>query len=960
MISTKNRPPHFTTKSLTQALVSVVILALSALPLRAVTDYTIYPIPQQKTLTEGTATLSGKVTLVADADIDQPTRARAEEVLTAAGCSFAWADKVPSSGKVVKLSIDASLTANGRFDHHQISLTSPSRLTVTGQNTDAVFFGLASVEQMLEQTGGKAMPCVEIDDWADQQMRGIVEGYYGYPYTVEVRKDLMRWGRRYKMNTFIYGPKGDPYHLGYWRRDYPVSIPQEEAAVGMITQDDLRELAAVSVETKVAFIWAAHPAFSDPIDLSTERGTRTGADELMTKFSHLYELGIRQFGIFLDDISVGNGVRDCKNHALLLRMVQDALKEKYNRPDAQPADTVRPLQFVPTPYALNFASAQDLTTYFAAISTVQPEINVYFTGSGVWSNISESDYVKMKGYVGRPVTMWWNFPCNDNNDRNIYLMDVDSYYRTDASLRSSLGVVCNPMAQGEASKVTLFGVMDYLWNVKAFASKTNWKHAFDAVCFTDSSMAAAFREFAPYAMQNEPQELGTLIDKWKKTPSAVNLTNLLGKLQAIRLSCEKLKTLEQSDRVDDRLLFADIQQWIDKLHDMCALAIDYMDVAMIADEEEQLTQCVSLAARYKELGKSKLYTVVQKEGAGFSTNTSTGIVTPSDKYLRPFVEWLKTNAVDIPERSILAKITSCALASSGIYSGSAKSLYDGDYSTYLWTNSNQKVDDCYTFTLKEKTPVYNVRVVLMEGDRPNEGVVEISIDKTQWTTVGTVKSSALTQIQGYDAYYKDVPVSGKEAKYVRFRLSGANTSKWFKMVELEVTNSIPARDHAGNAVPALYDHDLSTSFSPILSPVTYYFAQSGTAPKQAIVYQDASIFQGVDESRLPKACISDDGKVWKDTVLLDRGVNRIDLSTLEGRPYAMKIISSMLRKPVLYEITESTEAYNEIVPLTAEKPTEVSGCFDLQGRKIDNDENLQTQLPAGTICITDGRKILIN
>ena len=55
-----------------------------------------------------------------------------------------------------------------------------------------------------------------IKDYADQQQRGLVEGYYGYPYSLSVKKDLMRFMMRMKMNTYLYGAKSDPYHSEYW------------------------------------------------------------------------------------------------------------------------------------------------------------------------------------------------------------------------------------------------------------------------------------------------------------------------------------------------------------------------------------------------------------------------------------------------------------------------------------------------------------------------------------------------------------------------------------------------------------------------------------------------------------------------------------------------------------------------------------------------------------------------
>ena len=46
--------------------------------------------------------------------------------------------------------------------------------------------------------------------------RGFIEGYYGNPWSVEDRAELMKFGGYYKMNTYFYAPKDDPKHKDKW------------------------------------------------------------------------------------------------------------------------------------------------------------------------------------------------------------------------------------------------------------------------------------------------------------------------------------------------------------------------------------------------------------------------------------------------------------------------------------------------------------------------------------------------------------------------------------------------------------------------------------------------------------------------------------------------------------------------------------------------------------------------
>ena len=52
-------------------------------------------------------------------------------------------------------------------------------------------------------------------------LRGIVEGFYGKPWTQEQRIDMMAFCEAHRLNAYIYAPKDDPYHREKWREPYP-------------------------------------------------------------------------------------------------------------------------------------------------------------------------------------------------------------------------------------------------------------------------------------------------------------------------------------------------------------------------------------------------------------------------------------------------------------------------------------------------------------------------------------------------------------------------------------------------------------------------------------------------------------------------------------------------------------------------------------------------------------------
>lgn len=48
----------------------------------------------------------------------------------------------------------------------------------------------------------------EIDGESDKFLLGLVEGFYGRPFTTEQRKELFKKLKRYGLGLYIYAPKG--------------------------------------------------------------------------------------------------------------------------------------------------------------------------------------------------------------------------------------------------------------------------------------------------------------------------------------------------------------------------------------------------------------------------------------------------------------------------------------------------------------------------------------------------------------------------------------------------------------------------------------------------------------------------------------------------------------------------------------------------------------------------------
>lgn len=139
-----------------------------------------------------------------------------------------------------------------------------------------------------------------------------------------MRLSLIDFYGRNKMNCYLYGPKDDPYHsCPNWRLPYP----EQEAR-------QIRELVEACNRNRVDFVWAIHPG-------QDIKWNEEDYNNLVRKFEMMYDLGVRSFAIFFDDIS-GEGTNPVKQTELLNRLNEEFVRAKGD---------VAPLTVCPTDYS---------------------------------------------------------------------------------------------------------------------------------------------------------------------------------------------------------------------------------------------------------------------------------------------------------------------------------------------------------------------------------------------------------------------------------------------------------------------------------------------------------------------------------------------------------------------------------------------------------------------------------
>ncbi|MBO7290018.1 MAG: beta-N-acetylglucosaminidase domain-containing protein [Bacteroidaceae bacterium] len=377
-------------------------------------------------------------------------------------------------------------------------------VVIAGNDESGLFYGVQTLLGMMQE--GKLEACT-ITDWPDVPFRGTVEGFYGTPWSHEARKSQLEFYGRNKMNVYIYGPKDDPWHRDKWREPYPE-----------VEANRIAELVEVAKKNSVNFYWAIHPG----VDIKWNDEDR---DHLMAKLEVMYQLGGRSFAVFFDDIW-GEGAKADKQAALLNYIDDNFVQVKKD---------VAPLILCPTEYNKGWANEEK-----GYLRTLGKELNegieVMWTGNSVVACIDKptmewiNERIQRKGYI------WLNFPVNDFVRDHILMGPA---YGNGLDIAGDVsGFVSNPMEYAETSKISLYGIADYCWNMEAYDYKSNWEKSLKDIL---PSNHEALRIFALYNKDLGPNGHGFRREEGeelKEVADAIEKGDFMGVANLNFISCE--------------------------------------------------------------------------------------------------------------------------------------------------------------------------------------------------------------------------------------------------------------------------------------------------------------------------------------------------------------------------------------------------------------------------------------
>lgn len=301
---------------------------------------------------------------------------------------------------------------------------------------------------------------------------GVIEGFYGRPWTHAQRLDMIRFVAQVGLGTYVYSPKDDPFTRRQWREPYP---PAERAA--------LAELVAEARSHGVSVSFALSPG------LSMRYSDARDMDAILAKLESVAELGVTSFALFLDDIP--EELRHAPDRAAFGSLVEaqiavvNAAASRLAR-----AVTVDDFSVCPTLYW-----GRGSEPYIAQLGRGLNEgIRLYWTGRAICSpELDVRDAAVFHESTGRKPLYWDNFPVNDVAMTGE--LHIGPYQGRDRNLGDHAdGIVANAMPLAEASKIALASIADYVRDPHTFDPEASWEAALERIAGPRD--AAALREFA--------------------------------------------------------------------------------------------------------------------------------------------------------------------------------------------------------------------------------------------------------------------------------------------------------------------------------------------------------------------------------------------------------------------------------------------------------------------------------
>ena len=304
-------------------------------------------------------------------------------------------------------------------------------------------------------------------------LTGVIEGFYGPPWSQGQRLQVFEWMSAWGLNTYMYCPKDDLHHRAIWRAPYPM---RDAATLG--------ELVQACHARDLRFIYGLGPGldirYSDARDV----------ERLRDRFAQMLGLGCRHFALLFDDIPDRVDADDLVRWNSLASAQAHIANTSLAWLREQRSDVA--LAFCPTPYCGRMAAAQHGGPGYLEIvgRELAPDIDVFWTGPEIVSDgISVAHVREVQHLLRRKPILWDNLHANDYDGRRFV---CGPYAGRPQDMRGEVrGILSNPNTEFPLNYVPLRTLAAFVqsttpWDPRdAYLSAiAEWLPSIETVCGT--------------------------------------------------------------------------------------------------------------------------------------------------------------------------------------------------------------------------------------------------------------------------------------------------------------------------------------------------------------------------------------------------------------------------------------------------------------------------------------------
>jgi protein O-GlcNAcase / histone acetyltransferase len=296
-------------------------------------------------------------------------------------------------------------------------------------------------------------------------LSGVIEGFYGQPWTQSERLELFDWMAAWDLNTYVYAPKDDLHHRALWREPYVAT----EAG-------RLRELIEAGAARNLRFVYGLSPG-SD-----IHYGREAELNHLWERFEQMIALGCSDFSVLFDDIHGEINGSDLARWGSLGSAQCHVANALFTRLRAR--NPAARFLFCPTAYCGRMAAAKlGGENYLPTLGReLLPEIDIFWTGPDIVSReITVAHVREIAALLRRKPLVWDNLHANDYDGRRFF---CGPYSGRPPELRGEVsGLLSNPNTEFPLNYVPLRTLAAYVQASDSWAPR--------------SAYLAAMREWAP-------------------------------------------------------------------------------------------------------------------------------------------------------------------------------------------------------------------------------------------------------------------------------------------------------------------------------------------------------------------------------------------------------------------------------------------------------------------------------